>query len=115
MIGPVYGNGSKASGAQPNGIIQFINKNNDAPITEEEQRKFTEISELLGMCIQNTYNVTKTIGVTLELNANMERITNMMDQVNSIAKETPTTDILKEVGKSVTEMRALQSKLLETR
>ena len=44
MIGPVFGDGAGQSGDQPNGIIQFINKKNDAPITEADQKKFVEIS-----------------------------------------------------------------------
>lgn len=70
---------------QPNGIIQFINKKGDVPISADDKRKFMEIAELLGMCIQNTSNVTKTIGVTLKLNSVMERISNIMKQNNDLA------------------------------
>jgi len=71
MMGPVYGDGKGQTGTKPNGIIQFLNKKGEGPIDESDKRKFTEIAELLGMCIQNTYNVEKTIGVTLDLNANI--------------------------------------------
>ena len=74
MIGPVYGENKKL----PVGVIQFINKKGDVPIDDTDRQKFIEIAELLGMCIQNTFNVTKTIGVTLDLNMRMERITNIM-------------------------------------
>ena len=47
-------------------------------INDSDKKKFMEIAELIGMCIQNTNNVTKTIGVTLKLNSVMERITNIM-------------------------------------
>lgn len=77
MIGPLYGTpvpGQDPAQRKPNGIIQFINKNGDLPIKEVDRKNFNEIAELLGMCIQNTSDVTKTIGVTLKLNSVMERI-----------------------------------------
>ena len=75
MIGPVYGDGEDR---EPNGVIQFINKKGEGPIDESDKKKFNEIAQLIGMCIQNTNNVTKTIGVTLKLNSNMEKISNIM-------------------------------------
>ena len=83
MIGPVYDEEPLPPGQterKPNGIIQFINKKGDAPISEADHKKFNEVAELLGMCIHNTSNVTKTIGVTLKLNSVMERIQNIMNQ-----------------------------------
>jgi hypothetical protein len=73
MIGPVYGEDK----SKPNGVIQFINKI-DGPITEADRKKFEEISELLGMCIDNTNTITKTVGVTLEFSSTMEKINNIM-------------------------------------
>ena len=74
-----------------------------------------EISELIGMCIQNTNNVTKTIGVTLKLNSVMERITNIMQQNNALSEESSTIELLKEVGKSMKEIKDQSNKLIEQR
>ena len=64
------------------------------------------------MCIQNTTNVTKTIGVTLELNSVMERITNVMSQNNAQGEETPTLDLLTNVGKTMREIRDQAAKMI---
>ena len=72
-----------------------------------------EIAELIGMCIQNTNNVTKTIGVTLKLNSVMERITNIMQQNNALTLDSTPIDLLKEVGKSMREIQEQSRKLLE--
>ena len=99
MIGPVYGEPEPGAPAnaprKPNGIIQFINKKGEGNITSADVKKFNEIAELLGMCIQNTSNVTKTIGVTLKLNSVMERIKNIMRQNDAMGEEMPTLDLLK--------------------
>jgi uncharacterized protein YkvS len=54
MIGPVFGKDRES----PNGIIQFINKVNEAgvicDITDEDRAKFEEMADLIGMCIDNT-------------------------------------------------------------
>lgn len=66
MIGPVYGETTPGTtDEKPIGVIQFINKSEDKPIDASDKKKFDEVAALLGMCIQNTSNVTKTIGVTL--------------------------------------------------
>lgn len=79
MIGPVYGEAKPGvTDDKPIGVIQFINKSENKPIDDDDRKKFDEVAALIGMCIQNTSNVTKTIGVTLKLNSVMERITNIM-------------------------------------
>ena len=116
MIGPVYGEQAPGTAEnQPNGIIQFINKKGESPINENDKKKFMEICELIGMCIQNTNNVTKTIGVTLKLNSVMERITNIMQQNTALAEEASPIELLKDVGKSMKEIKDQTSKLLEQR
>ena len=67
------------------------------------------------MCIQNTSNVTKTIGVTLKLNSVMERIKNIMKQNDQMGEEMPTLDLLKQVGKSMKEIKDHSNKLIEQR
>ena len=56
------------------------------------------------MCIQNTNNVTKAIGVTLKLNSVMERITNIMGQNNQLANEESTLSMLNQVQKNMKEI-----------
>ena len=105
MIGPVYGEPVPGETTrQPNGIIQFINKCNEQSIDESDKQKFEEIAELIGMCIQNTNNVTKAIGVTLKLNSVMERITNIMGQNNQLANEESTLSMLNQVQKNMKEI-----------
>ena len=67
------------------------------------------------MCIQNTSNVTKTIGVTLKLNSVMEKITNIMQVNNQLGSEQSTVDIISEVGKSMKEIREQSAKMIEAR
>ena len=118
MIGPVYGDpvpGQAPEARKPNGIIQFINKRGDEPIGPADKRRFDEVSELLGMCIQNTSNVTKTIGVTLKLNSVMEKIGNIMAQNNQLNEEGPSIDLLNDVGKSMREIKEQSARLIEQR
>ena len=75
MIGPVYGKNRK----MPNGIIQFINKANEGQINEEDESKFIEMSDLIGLCIDNTNSITETIGVTLKVNQRMSNIRKIME------------------------------------
>jgi ferritin len=64
MLGPVFGKNGK-----PNGIIQFINKLDEfgciSEITAADISKFNDMKELFGMCIENTAQISKTIGITL--------------------------------------------------
>ena len=116
MIGPVYGEPVPGETTrQPNGIIQFINKSNEGTIDESDKRKFEEIAELIGMCIQNTNNVTKAIGVTLKLNSVMERITNIMGQNNQLANEESTLSMLNQVQKNMKEIEKQSNVLKEQR
>ena len=75
MIGPVYGEDKK----HPIGVIQFINKN-EGIIDDRDVARFEEISELIGMCIENTNTITKTVGVTFQFAAVMEKINNIMKE-----------------------------------
>jgi hypothetical protein len=56
LIGAVLGKNGK-----PNGIVQFINKKDEngltAEITEHDIKKFNDMKELLGMCIDNTSQI----------------------------------------------------------
>lgn len=74
MIGPVFGKDRDF----PNGVIQFINKTNEfgaiCDITEEDRQKFEEMADLIGMCIDNTAQISTTIGITLSINDKMSAI-----------------------------------------
>lgn len=63
MIGPVYGEKKDV----PCGIIQFINKKGGGPITQADEAKFKAMQGLLGMCIDNTNEMSLTISVTLDV------------------------------------------------
>jgi len=116
MIGPVYGDptpGQAPENRKPNGIIQFINKRGDEPISSADKRRFDEVAELLGMCIQNTSNVTKTIGVTLKLNSVMEKIGNIMAKNNKLNEEGPSSELLADVAKSMKDIKEQSTRLIE--
>lgn len=70
MIGPVYGKDK----TKPVGIIQFINKLGNTPIGQEDKHKFEEMSDLIGLCIENTSAITQTVNVTLMINERMRNI-----------------------------------------
>ena len=67
------------------------------------------------MCIQNTSNVTKTIGVTLKLNSVMEKIGNIMAQNNQLNEEGPSIELLQDVGRSMKDIKEQSAKLIEQR
>lgn len=73
MIGPVFGKDREGRPrSKPVGIIQFLNKKDGAKITEEDQNRFAEINSLIGMCIDSTEDISKTIDVTLKVNSHMK-------------------------------------------
>jgi len=79
MIGPVLG-----KDGQTNGIIQFINKidenGNLTEVTEKDEKKFNDMKELIGMCIDNTKKISKTIKTTLKITDRMGKINELMNQ-----------------------------------
>ena len=74
LVGPVYGERKDF----PCGIIQFINKKGGALITSEDEKKFKAMQGLLGMCIDNTNEMSLTISVTLDVQDSMQKIQNIM-------------------------------------
>ena len=111
MIGPVYGEDKK----QPVGVIQFINKKNEQLIDETDRQRFTELADLIGMCIENTNAIHTTIGVTLMFNTRMEKIRNHMNDHRKHNQEEPTLGILQEIGKHMNECTELFEKLSKER
>jgi len=74
MIGPVYGERKDT----PCGVIQFINKKGSEAITAADENKFKAMQGLLGMCIDNTNEMSLTINVTLDVHAVMQRVIGIM-------------------------------------
>ena len=76
LIGPVYGERKDI----PCGIIQFINKKGGAMISENDKAKFEAMQGLLGMCIDNTNEMSLTISVTLDVHDVMQKIQSIMSR-----------------------------------
>ena len=74
MIGPVYGERKDV----PCGIIQFVNKSKTGLITSSDEAKFKAMQGLLGMCIDNTNEMSLTINVTLDVHDVMQKIQEIM-------------------------------------
>ena len=83
LVGPVYGERKDL----PCGIIQFINKKGGAAITAEDERKFKAMQGLLGMCIDNTNEMSLTISVTLDVQDSMRKIQDIMGRDQMQEKE----------------------------
>ena len=70
MIGPVFGSTDQST---PCAIIQFINKidssekNGDGKISAADETKFKSMQNLLGMCIENTNEMSTTIKVSFDV------------------------------------------------
>lgn len=47
-------------------------------ITQEDVNKFNDMRELIGMCIENTSQISNTINVTLKINETMNKISGLM-------------------------------------
>lgn len=102
MIGPVYGEDKK----RPVGVIQFINKTNEQNIDDTDRQRFNDLSDLIGMCIENTNAIHTTIGVTLMFNTRMEKIQNYVNEHRKHNEERPTLDVLQEIGKHMRECQS---------
>lgn len=85
--------------------MQFINKKDEngitVEITEQDIKKFNDMKELLGMCIDNTSQISDTIGVTLSITDTMAKINALMtkeDEQNGQAADELLESISKAVG-----------------
>ena len=101
MIGPVFGKDRDL----PNGVIQFINKTNEfgaiCDITEEDRQKFEEMADLIGMCIDNTAQISTTIGITLSINDKMSAIQNIMETEEKNKTQNPTIEMLDQIQSGI--------------
>ena len=87
MIGPVFGT---QNAEVPCAIIQFINKKIDAndktqekDITPADEQKFKQMQTLLGMCVENTNEISSTINTSFSVQDVMKEIQRMQDQENA--------------------------------
>lgn len=67
--------------------MQFINKKNGGQITSEDEKKFKAMQGLLGMCIDNTNEMSLTISVTLDVQDSMHKIQGIMNREQMQEKE----------------------------
>ena len=116
MIGPVYGRDK----TQPNGVLQFINKQGEhMVVTNADKQRFSEVAEVIGMAIERTKELTSTIGVTLKFHSVMEKIGNIMTnescQDQAEEGEKTTLDLIKEIGQNMKEIKDLSNKMVENR
>lgn len=111
MIGPVYGKDK----TQPLGIIQFINKLDMTPISELDVKKFQEMADLIGLCIENTTSITQTVGVTLKINERMRNVQKIMADEKTHNENYPTEKILEELNERFTAIKQTSDKLYQDR
>ena len=77
MIGPVFGTQNSEI---PCAIIQFINKietnekDSNKNIGEAEETKFLQMQNLLGMCVENTNEMSTTINTSFNVQDVMKNI-----------------------------------------
>jgi len=116
MIGPVFGKDKKGKPRnKPVGIIQFINKRDGAKITDEDENRFAEINSLIGMCIDSTKNISKTIDVTLKVNSHMKKIGNIMADENNNNSSAPTDEILNDLQTHIGNIQKNYGTLVDAR
>jgi len=116
MIGPVFGfNKDGTQSEKPNGVIQFINKKDNEKIGEDDERRFDEINSLLGMCIDSTKDIAKTIEVTLGVNKHMKVIGQIMNKEVKNNDSAPTGEILDSLQNHINEIKVNYAKLIENR
>jgi len=52
------------------------------------------MADLIGMCIDNTNQISTTIGITLQINDKMSSISNIMEIEEKNKNQNPTMDML---------------------
>jgi len=57
------------------------------------------LKELIGMCIENTSQISNTIGVTLKINETMGKINALMDTEQQANQQMPNSEeLLRDIG-----------------
>lgn len=59
------------------------------------------MSDLIGMCIDNTNQISTTIGITLQINDRMNSINNIMDIEEQNNTKNPTRELLDEIQNGI--------------
>ena len=114
MIGPVFGTQNSEI---PCAIIQFINKietnekDSNKNIGEAEEIKFLQMQNLLGMCVENTNEMSTTINTSFNVQDVMKNIQEMMKQEKERSETSDTDAIIKELTDHLNVIKQLQTKL----
>lgn len=75
-------------------------------ITEADEKKFNDMKELIGMCIDNTSQISNTIGVTLQITDTMGKINGLMTKEENASQskdgQGPSDgDLLEDIGQAL--------------
>lgn len=85
----------------PCAIIQFINKidpvdkNQVGQITKEDLKKFEAMQNLLGMCVENTNEMSQTIKVSFDVQDTMANIQQALLEENEREKDNDTDETVR--------------------
>ena len=118
MIGPVFGSKNPD---QPCAIIQFINKidpqdkNSDGKITKADEIKFDQMQNLLGMCIENTNEMSETIKVSFDVQDVMKEIQKKMQEEKEREESSNTDDLIKKLTEHINNIKQNNTKLNDNR
>lgn len=119
MIGPVFGT---QNSEVPCAIIQFINKvptSDKGPegklINHNDEAKFKQMQNLLGMCVENTNEMSRTINVSFSVQDKMKNIQEMMRQENERELNDNTDQVIADLFNALQVMETNRKKLTELR
>ena len=118
MLGPVFGTKDSET---PCAIIQFINKldANDktklGKISSTDEQKFKSMQKLLGMCVENTNEMSTTIKVSFDVQDVMRNIQKRMQEENDREATSDADAIIKELTEHLNAIKTSHHKLTELR
>jgi len=119
MIGPVFGSQNKDT---PCAIIQFINKidpvdqNQAGKIAEAvDIAKFKSMQNLLGMCVENTNEMSQTIKVSFDVQDTMANIQKAMQEENDREKDNDTDALVNQLLEHLNNIKINNDKLSAAR
>ena len=108
MIGPVF---CQDDPTTPVAIIQFINKLEDSDkktlvnIGDGDRAKFDSMQKLLGMCVDNTNDMSNTIKMSFDVSDIMKRINSQLSEEKKRSQESETQLIFDEITAMVGNIR----------
>ena len=118
MIGPVFGTRDPET---PCAIIQFINKqdpidkNIPGKISAADEAKFKSMQNLLGMCIENTNEMSSTIKVSFDVQDVMKNIQDKMQEEQQREESSDTDKLIKDLSDHLNVIKTNHQKLSENR